>query len=239
MNQGSPGCSSQNGVYLQVWHKLNDLSIGRVPFSNATGTNSDCGSALGVGWAVHIRMDHLQPCPLDCTGYRKCCLRRRVRCLNHPAWPLSCHPFRSMLQWMGRNGLVAGIGGTPADVTIVTHHRTILVYSGVFTFLVDAYPVYAASALAANSFTRSTFAAIFPLFGIQSQSFFYFVFAYLVPCQPTYPFVLCFGLHRQMDVFRGVVDANIGLPHTVYHRLGYNWATCLLAFLTVAMAPFP
>jgi hypothetical protein len=43
------------------------------------------------------------------------------------------------------------------------------VYSGIFTFLVDAYPTYAASALAANSFTRSTFGAVFPLFGIQSK----------------------------------------------------------------------
>lgn len=43
-------------------------------------------------------------------------------------------------------------------------------YSGIFTFLVDAYPTYAASALAANSFTRSTFGAVFPLFGIQSTS---------------------------------------------------------------------
>lgn len=51
-------------------------------------------------------------------------------------------------------------------------HRTILVYSGVFTFLVDAYPTYAASALAANSFARSSFAAVFPLFGIQSESCF-------------------------------------------------------------------
>ena len=43
----------------------------------------------------------------------------------------------------------------------------ILVYSGVFTFLVDAYPLYAASALAANSFARSSFAGAFPLFGLQ------------------------------------------------------------------------
>ncbi|KAH0344175.1 hypothetical protein KCU83_g8450, partial [Aureobasidium melanogenum] len=41
----------------------------------------------------------------------------------------------------------------------------ILVFSGVFTFLVDSYPNYAASALAANSFARSMFAAMFPLFG--------------------------------------------------------------------------
>ncbi len=45
----------------------------------------------------------------------------------------------------------------------------LLVFSGVFTFLVDAYPLYAASALAANSFARSSFAAAFPLFGDQSE----------------------------------------------------------------------
>ncbi|KAH8704752.1 major facilitator superfamily domain-containing protein [Talaromyces proteolyticus] len=43
----------------------------------------------------------------------------------------------------------------------------VLVYSGIFTFLVDAYPEFAASALAANSFARSTFGGVFPLFGTQ------------------------------------------------------------------------
>ncbi|KAJ9133049.1 Major facilitator superfamily transporter [Pleurostoma richardsiae] len=69
---------------------------------------------------------------------------------------------------------------------------TLLVFNGVFTFLVDAYPLYAASALAANAFVRCSFAAAFPLFGVQ-----------------------------------------------MYNRLGYQWATSLLAFLTVAMMPFP
>ncbi|KNG89065.1 MFS transporter [Aspergillus nomiae NRRL 13137] len=69
---------------------------------------------------------------------------------------------------------------------------TILVFSGIFTFLVEAYPRYAASALAANSFTRSTFAGAFPLFGTQ-----------------------------------------------MYNKLGLHWASCLLAFLTLAMVPFP
>ena len=45
----------------------------------------------------------------------------------------------------------------------------LLVFTGVFTFLVEAYPLYAASALAANSFARSSFAGAFPLFGIQSK----------------------------------------------------------------------
>ncbi|KAI9851356.1 MAG: hypothetical protein M1838_003912 [Thelocarpon superellum] len=69
---------------------------------------------------------------------------------------------------------------------------TVLIFSGIFTFLVDAYPLYAASALAANSFARSAFAAAFPLFGLQ-----------------------------------------------MYEKLGYAWASSLLAFLTLAMTPFP
>ncbi|TVY20810.1 Efflux pump atB [Lachnellula arida] len=69
---------------------------------------------------------------------------------------------------------------------------TLLVFSGIFTFLVDAYPLYAASSLAANSFARSSFGAAFPLFGVQ-----------------------------------------------MYHKLGDQWASSLLGFLTLAMMPFP
>jgi MFS family permease len=69
---------------------------------------------------------------------------------------------------------------------------TVLVFTGVFTFLVEAFPLYAASGLAANSFARSSFAAAFPLFGLQ-----------------------------------------------MYNKLGFHWASSLLAILTLAMAPFP
>ncbi|KAJ5106929.1 MFS general substrate transporter [Penicillium angulare] len=44
---------------------------------------------------------------------------------------------------------------------------TLLAFTGIFTFLVDAYPLYAASALASNGLARCSFAAAFPLFGIQ------------------------------------------------------------------------
>jgi len=44
---------------------------------------------------------------------------------------------------------------------------TFLVYQATFTFLVDAYKPYAASAMASNSFLRSAFAAAFPLFTTQ------------------------------------------------------------------------
>jgi len=43
----------------------------------------------------------------------------------------------------------------------------IFCFSGIFTFQVEAYPLYAASALAANSFVRSSFACSWPLFGDQ------------------------------------------------------------------------
>ncbi|QLI67290.1 Efflux pump atB [Metarhizium brunneum] len=68
----------------------------------------------------------------------------------------------------------------------------VLLFTGIFTFLVDAYPLYAASALAANAFVRCIFAAAFPLFGVQ-----------------------------------------------MYEKLGFQWASSLLAFLMVAMVPFP
>ncbi|KAL4894779.1 MFS general substrate transporter [Aspergillus ambiguus] len=68
----------------------------------------------------------------------------------------------------------------------------LLTFTGIFTFLVYAYSLYAASALAGNGFVRCSFAAAFPLFGVQ-----------------------------------------------MYDRLGFHWATSLLAFLTVSMMPLP
>lgn len=44
-----------------------------------------------------------------------------------------------------------------------------LSFNDIFTFLVDAYPTYAASALAANTLLRCIFAASFPFFGEQSM----------------------------------------------------------------------
>ena len=57
----------------------------------------------------------------------------------------------------------------PYWILKLTLRRMFLAFSGIFTFLVDAYPLYAASALAANTFARCMFAASFPLFGDQSE----------------------------------------------------------------------
>lgn len=44
---------------------------------------------------------------------------------------------------------------------------TILVFNGIFAYLVEAYRRYVASAMATNSFVRSLMSAAFPLFGLQ------------------------------------------------------------------------
>lgn len=93
--------------------------------------------------------------------------------------------------------------------------RIILVFSGIFTFLVDAYPVYAASALGANSLSRGIFAAAFPLFGVQSKQ-------QSLSCKLSISIILTTSTMR-----------------IVYNKLGYQWATSVLAFLSLAMAPFP
>ena len=46
----------------------------------------------------------------------------------------------------------------------------LLIFTGVWTFLVESYPTFAASALGANAFSRLVFAGTFPLFGVQSKS---------------------------------------------------------------------
>ena len=81
---------------------------------------------------------------------------------------LRTSPDRATTRWFYNPCLSSGFLCCVMLMDRVTA-RTILVYSGVFTFLVDAYPTFAASALAANSFTRSSFGGIFPLFGMQSK----------------------------------------------------------------------
>jgi hypothetical protein len=60
------------------------------------------------------------------------------------------------------------IGSCPSSDPLSLVLERFLTFSGIWTFLVDAYPSYAASALAANSFLRSAFAVGFPLFADQS-----------------------------------------------------------------------
>lgn len=66
------------------------------------------------------------------------------------------------------------------------------IFTGVFSYTVDAYRKYAASAMACNSFVRSVMSAVFPLFGLQ-----------------------------------------------MYKGMGINWASFLLAMLSLILIPVP
>jgi hypothetical protein len=77
---------------------------------------------------------------------------------------------------------------------------------------VDCYPLYAASALAANSFARSSFAAAFPLFGVQMYN------------------------SKQLTGMGAMPEVSLMLTAGAT-ELGYQWATSVLAFLSLAMAP--
>lgn len=137
---------SLNGGFPQVCFYY-EPAVG--PIANIVDC-SDCWRSSGYYRAFHLCLDDLSACALDCSNHWQCVLWRRVSCFRYF--------YPSNRSW-------SGLLTHPCCVT-----RTILVYSGIFTFLVDAYPTYAASALAANSFTRSTFGGVFPLFGTQSKS---------------------------------------------------------------------
>ena len=102
--------------------------------------------------------------------------RRMVRIIRYESYVRLTFPivFDRCIGWCPLSAADSTASGQSFHTVIRTYSsahtcsRSILVYSGVFTFLVDAYPLYAASALGANSFTRSCFAAGFPLFGNQS-----------------------------------------------------------------------
>lgn len=113
----------------------------------------------------------------------------------------------------------------------MSYYRNLLVFTGIFTFLVDAYPQYAASSLAANSFVRSSFAGTF----------------YSLYSCPIVPPLCRFATNeinskqtQQLSVSLTLFPAVFPLFGVqMYNKLGYQWATSVLAFLTVAMMPFP
>ncbi|KAK5988546.1 Efflux pump atB [Cladobotryum mycophilum] len=80
----------------------------------------------------------------------------------------------------------------PIIATVFFSTGFFFVFQGLWTFLMAAYPKYAASAMAVNTTTRCIFAAAFPLFTDQ-----------------------------------------------MYNNLGFEWASSLLAFLTLVILPFP
>jgi hypothetical protein len=87
----------------------------------------------------------------------------------------------------------------------------VLVFLGIMNYLIDAYTIFAASVLAANSVLRSIFGAVFPLFTTYMYEdlgeFFYF--------------------------------ESILADKRLIVKTGIHWASSIPAFLALACVPFP
>lgn len=103
-------------------------------------------------------------------SYRPCFLRFSIPLLDRIHFCLFCLTSLSPPRpWVGaRHKLPLHVVRAVPDrrcVFALGTTSTILVFSGVFASLVDAYPLHAASALATNSFARGLFAGPFPCSG--------------------------------------------------------------------------
>ncbi|WVQ81596.1 hypothetical protein IAT38_003720 [Cryptococcus sp. DSM 104549] len=76
-------------------------------------------------------------------------------------FPLSMYIYA----WTGQAGKVHW--AVPAVMLVFWNWGVFCMYSGVFTYLADAYETYSSSAQAAQSFCRNFLSGIFPLFGHQ------------------------------------------------------------------------
>lgn len=98
-----------------------------------------------------------------------------VRSNKGEAIPEQRFPIMMMLGWMMPVGIF--VFGWTCDANIhwivpcigvsMIGAGFITIFQGCINYLVDSYPIHAASAIAANTFMRSAFAAIFPLFAKQ------------------------------------------------------------------------
>jgi MFS family permease len=88
----------------------------------------------------------------------------------------------------------------------------VLVFLSIMNYLIDAYTIYAASVLAANSVLRSLFGAIFPLFTSCKSN--------------TFP----------QAFFECVTHSFF---KDMYQNLGIHWASSIPAFLALMCVPFP
>lgn len=114
---------------------------------------------------------------LGCIGNMLWALKyAKVVCTNDgKAIPEQRLPIMMMLGWMMPAGIFI-FGWTsyhdihwvvPCLGIMMIGAGFITIFQGCLNYLVDSYSTYAASAIAANTFLRSTFAAVFPLFARQ------------------------------------------------------------------------
>ncbi|KAI0739594.1 MFS general substrate transporter [Daedaleopsis nitida] len=105
-------------------------------------------------------------------------------------WPAPV--FAAAFFWFGWTSFPSVSFWAPLAAGVPLGFAIILIFLGLFNYTIDAYLMYAASALSAATVVRSLFGAGFPLFAAQ-----------------------------------------------MYHKLSPQWASTLLGFIAVALAPIP
>jgi len=93
----------------------------------------------------------------------------------------------------------------------ILHRGSFLLFNSVLNYLGDAYPDYTASAFAGNDFISSSFGAGFPLSRVQCK--------------------LCLSLSKS------IISKDSLLTQIRYRKLGVDWATSLLGFLSISFIP--
>jgi len=89
-----------------------------------------------------------------------------------------------------------------------------MIFQSSLNYIIDTFQMYAASGVAAVTFLRSVFAAVFPLFGPASM----------------------FAIPKTCDVSDLWLTSEL---LAVFHNLGIPWASILIALIAVVMIPIP
>lgn len=92
-----------------------------------------------------------------------------------------------------------------------------MIFQASLNYIIDTFQLYAASAVAAVTAVRSIFAGVFPLFAAPST---------LV--------LLCTRIHRSHQL-----ELIVSCHDVVFHNLGIDWASTLIALVAVVMIPIP
>lgn len=92
-----------------------------------------------------------------------------------------------------------------------------MIFQASLNYIIDTFQLYAASAVAAVTAVRSIFAGVFPLFAAPSTLMLFYYRNYRV-------------YQMELTVYRDDI---------VFHNLGIDWASTLIALVAVVMIPIP
>lgn len=96
----------------------------------------------------------------------------------------------------------------------------LMIFQASLNYIIDTFQLYAASAVAGVTAVRSIFAGVFPLFAAPRMSEYLDTVSLWT--------LVVFGL--ELTAFRDLV---------VFHNLGIDWASTLIALIAVVLIPIP